>query len=255
MKLATWNVNSIRARLPRVTDWLDAANPDVVCLQETKVEDADFPLEAFTERGYTCAVFGQRTYNGVAIVSRLPITDIKTSFEDGDADVESRFICATVAGIRIASLYVPNGKVVGDPKFEYKLKWLSRLQSWLDKHETPGALLALCGDYNIAPDDRDVYDPVAWQDQVLCHPLERAAYQRLLNWGLQDVFRRFHQQGGLYSWWDYRQLGFPKNRGLRIDHLLCTRALAERTQSAVVDREARKGKDPSDHAPVIIEIV
>jgi exodeoxyribonuclease III len=255
MKLATWNVNSVRARLPRVTAWLESARPDVVCLQETKVEDSDFPHEAFSALGYTCTVFGQRTYNGVAIVSRLPVNDVSMGFGDGDADTEARFICATVSEIRIASLYVPNGKMVGDPKFEYKLKWLSRLLSWLERHATPFSTLALCGDYNIAPDDRDVYDPVAWKDQVLCHPSERAAYQRLLDWGLQDVFRRFHQEGGLYSWWDYRQLGFPKNRGLRIDHLLCTQKLADRTQSAIVDREARKGKDPSDHAPVIVEIV
>ncbi len=235
--------------------WLEAANPDVVCLQETKVEDAYFPHEVFTALGYTCAVFGQRTYNGVAIVSRLPIDDVKMGFDDSDADVEARFLCATVAGIRIANLYVPNGKAVGDPKFEYKLNWLSRLHAWLVKHVRPESSLALCGDYNIAPDDRDVYDPIAWRDQVLCHPSERARFQSLLEWGLEDVFRRFHQQGGIYTWWDYRQLGFPKNRGLRIDHLLCTPVLAARIQSAMVDREARKGKEPSDHAPVIVEIV
>lgn len=252
MKLATWNVNSVRARLPRVVDWLAKNTPDVVCLQETKVEDAAFPHEEFRALGYQSTIFGQRTYNGVAILSRAPVTDVVFGF--GDSDAEARYLVARVDGIRVASAYVPNGKAVGTDKFVYKLDWLARWRRWLDAHARPDEPLALCGDYNIAPEDRDVHDPAAWKDQVLCHPDERAALQVIKAFGVQDVFRNHTQDAGLYSWWDYRQLGFPKNRGLRIDYMLCSQALATRCTSVRIDREARKGKEPSDHAPVIAEI-
>ena len=251
MKLATWNVNSVRARLPRVIDWLQRNAPDVICLQETKVEDSAFPHEEFRALGYQTTIFGQRTYNGVAILSHAPLTDVVMGL--GDDDLEARYIVGRVNGIRVASVYVPNGKAVGTDKFAYKLDWLARWRRWLQSHANVDEPLALCGDYNIAPDDRDVHDPEAWKDQVLCHPDERAALTLIKEWGVQDVFRRHHSEAGIYSWWDYRQLGFPKNRGLRIDYLLCTAALADRCVSVRVDREARKGKEPSDHAPVIAE--
>lgn len=251
MKVAMWNVNSVRARLPRVVEWLTKTSPDVVCLQETKVEDVSFPHEEFRNLGYQTTIYGQRTYNGVAILSRNPVTDVVRGF--GDQDPEARYIIGTVNGIRVASAYIPNGKAVGTDKFAYKLDWLARWRRWLSAHVRADEPLALCGDYNIAPDDRDVYDPEGWKDQVLCHPDERAALTLIKEWGVQDVFRNHHTEAGLYSWWDYRQLGFPKNRGLRIDYLLCTKSLADRCIGAHVDREARKGKEPSDHAPVVAE--
>lgn len=251
MKLASWNVNSVRARLDRVVQWVQAQMPDVVCLQETKVEDHEFPLEPFSSLGYQAALYGQRTYNGVALLSRLPLTDVERGF--GDDDPSARFLAATVAGVRVASVYVPNGQAVGSEKFHYKLGWLQRCRQWLTAHASPTQPLALCGDYNIAPDDRDVHDPAAWENQIHCHPDERAALVQLESWGLEDVFRRHHPEGGLFSWWDYRQLAFPKNRGLRIDYLLCTPALAGRCTQIRIDREARKGKQPSDHAPVVAE--
>ncbi len=251
MKIATWNVNSIRARLTRVIPWLTEHAPDVVCLQETKVEDGLFPMDELTALGYQATIHGQKTYNGVAILSRSPLTDVTRGFGDGAPDEQARFIVGKVDGVRVASAYIPNGQSVGSDKFAYKLDWLRRCRAWLDGHADPAEPLALCGDFNVAPDDRDVYDPVAWKDQVLCHPDERQGLRALQDWGLEDLFRRHHALAGFYSWWDYRQLGFPKNRGLRIDHILCTGALAARSQDVVIDRNARKGKDASDHAPVI----
>ncbi len=251
MKLASWNINSVRARLDRVLQWVQTNAPDVLCLQETKVEDKDFPSEAFSALGYQIEHYGQRSYNGVALLSRLPLTQVGRGF--GDDDAAARFIVANVAGLRVASVYVPNGQSVGSDKFVYKLGWLSRCRQWLDQHADPAAPMALCGDYNIAPEDRDVHDPAAWKGQVLCHPDERAALAHIQAWGVEDVFRRHHPEPGLYSWWDYRMLGFPKNRGLRIDYMLCTPSLAAVCKDIRIDREARKGKLPSDHAPVVAE--
>jgi len=253
MKLATWNVNSIRKRLDRVIPWLAEHRPDVLCVQETKVEDNEFPRLEIEAAGYHVTCHGQKTYNGVALLSREPVTGVSRGFADGEDDSQARFLVATVGDVRVGTVYVPNGQAVGTEKFAYKLAWLARWKRWLSVHADPGSLLALCGDLNIAPDDRDVYDPEGWKDQVLCHPDERSALAELYRWGLTDVFRQHHAEGGLYSWWDYRQLGFPKNLGLRIDLVLCTQSLTARCTSVTIDRNARKGKNPSDHAPVIAE--
>ncbi len=251
MKIATWNVNSIRKRMPRLQAWLQAENPDVLCLQETKVEDSAFPRADIEGLGYQIAFFGQRTYNGVAILARAAISQVTRGFGDASLDAEARFLAGTVEGVRVVSAYVPNGQAVGSEKFRYKLDWLARCRTWLAANVSPTQPLALCGDFNVAPEDRDVCDPELWQDQILCHPDERAAFAALVNTGLQDVLRRHHAEPGMFSWWDYRQLSFPKNQGLRIDHILATSALAGRSTDAFIDRNARKGPEPSDHAPVV----
>jgi exodeoxyribonuclease-3 len=253
MKIATWNVNSIRARMERVRAWLAAQAPDVLCLQETKVEDKAFPAEDLRSLGYHVAAYGQKTYNGVAVLARQPLADVVRGFGDGVEDAQARFLLVRVGAVRVGSLYVPNGQAVGTEKFTYKLDWLRRWRAWLATHAEASQPLVLCGDLNVAPEDRDVHDPDAWRNQVLCHPDERAALAEVRRWGLVDVFRQLHPEPGLYSWWDYRQLSFPKNRGLRIDHILCTQGMAARCRSVVIDREARKGETPSDHAPVIAE--
>jgi exodeoxyribonuclease-3 len=251
MKLATWNVNSIRARLPRVSAWLAEQTPDVVCLQETKVEDGAFPVEEVRSLGYELALFGQRTYNGVAILTRAPLREVVRGFGDGVEDSQARLVAGRVGDLLVASVYVPNGQAVGTDKFRYKLDWLRRCRAWLERHVRPGEPMLLCGDFNVAPDDRDVHDPDAWRDQVLCHPDERAGLRAIAELGFEDLFRRHTDAAGFYSWWDYRQLSFPKNRGLRIDHVFGTAPIAARCRSVVIDREARKGKEPSDHAPVV----
>ena len=254
MRIATWNVNSIRAREERLANWLKAQAPDVLCLQELKVTEADFPFAAVAALGYHAAAFGQKTYNGVAILSREEPQDIHRGMEDGVDDPQARLISARVQGIRVVSAYVPNGQTVGSEKWVYKLAWLGRLRSWLGAHLAPGEPFVLCGDFNVAPDDRDVARPEEWNDSVLCHPEVRAALGAVVGLGLEDLFRRHHAEGGFYSWWDYRELGFPKNNGLRIDHLYGNAALAARSTGAEIDRNERKGKLPSDHAPVIVEL-
>jgi exodeoxyribonuclease-3 len=254
MKLATWNVNSIRARHQRVVSWLEANRPDVLCLQELKGTDEQFPADAYHELGYTAAVHGQRTYNGVAILSRSPLLEVERGFGDGVDDPQARFIAATTAaGIRVMSAYVPNGESVGSEKFAYKLAWLERLQSYLAARVEPDLPILLCGDLNVAPAAIDVHDPRLWEGRVLFSAEERAAFESIRSVGLVDLLRHLHPDLVVYSWWDYRQLGFPKNRGLRIDHILVTPALAARATSVGVDRDARKGKLPSDHAPVVAE--
>ena len=253
MKIASWNVNSIRKRLDRVIPWLAEHGPDVLCLQETKVEDDAFPRAEIEAAGYHVSCHGQKAYNGVALLTREPARDLVRGFGDEVQDPQARFLMATVGDVRVGTVYVPNGQEVGSEKFRYKLDWLKRLRQWLAAHADTDVPLALCGDINIAPDDRDVYDPVAWKDQVLCHPDERAALAEIRGWGLVDSFRQLHAEAGLYSWWDFRQLCFPKNLGLRIDLILCTAPLAARCTSASIDRNARKGASPSDHAPVIAE--
>ena len=253
MKIATWNVNSIRARMERLRVWLAAHAPDVLCLQETKVEDQAFPALELESLGYHVAAHGQKTYNGVAVLARQPLDDIVRGFGDGVEDAQARFLVVRVGKVRVGSLYVPNGQAVGTEKFKYKLKWLERWRAWLAAHADARAPLAFCGDINIAPEDRDVHDPEAWRDQVMCHPDERAALAEARRWGLVDVFRQLNPDASQYTWWDYRQLSFPKNRGLRIDHILCTGGMAARCRSVAIDREARKGEAPSDHAPVIAD--
>ena len=254
MRIATWNVNSIRARKERVLDWLTRQQfPEIVCLQETKVIDAAFPRREFEDCGYYVTVCGQKTYNGVAILSRTEPSNILRSLDGDPEDLEARFLSAHIAGAHILCLYVPNGQVVGSEKFAYKHTWLRRVCHFLDTQCDAGKQLALCGDLNIAPEARDVYDPEEWEDTVLFHPDMRKAFASLCEWGLVDTFRLHHAEGKLYSWWDYRHLAFPKNKGLRIDHILVTQPLAERCTGVAIDREARKGKGASDHAPVIAE--
>ena len=214
--------------------------------------EEDFPFEPLREAGYYAAVHGQRTYNGVAMLSRTEPREIRKSFEDGIEDPQARFLSVSIEEVRVLSVYVPNGSVVGSDKWDYKLAWFRRLRAYLDQNHDPSEPLALCGDFNVAPEDRDVANPDKWRDSVLCHEEGREALRDLCRWGLVDAFRRHRPEDGLYSWWDYRQLGFPKNDGLRLDHVFVTDTLAGRSGAAEIDRQERKGKQPSDHAPVIV---
>ncbi len=251
MKIASWNVNSVRARRDRLLAFLERHEPDVVCLQETKGLEQGFPADAVREAGYASAVVGQKTYNGVAVLSRDPLEEVARGFGDGGDDSEARFLAGRIGDLRVICVYVPNGRTVGSEHYVYKLEWLARLRAFLDKHADPSQPLALLGDMNVAPADIDVHDPEAWSGQVLCSEPEREAFREVLAWGLVDSFRQLYPDRVAYSWWDYRQLGFPKNRGLRIDHVLTTRPLRERCREVWIDRDERKGKSPSDHAPVI----
>ena len=252
--IATWNVNSIRARLDRALAWLDAHQPDDLCLQETKVTDDKFPEAVFAEKGYHTAFWGQKSYNGVAILARTPPEDVQRGFgalaTEGDPDEEARLLAATVGGVRIYSCYVPNGKVMGSPAAAAKLLWLTKLGKILDTHAA-GDLFAVCGDFNIAWDERDVHDPAFWRTQVLYHPSMQEALHALAGSRLIDTFRQHHEEAEKYSWWDYRMLGFPKNKGLRIDYVFASEALSATCTEASIDRNERKGKVPSDHAPVL----
>ena len=256
MKLATWNVNSLNVRLPRLVAWLGALQPDVVCLQETKVEDDQFPRMELEAAGYAALFSGQRTYNGVALLVRAgtasPV-DVVTAVP-GFEDAQKRVLAATVAGRRVIGLYVPNGQAVGSDKYRYKLDWCRAATAWLADERVRHPELAVCGDFNIAPEDRDVHDPELWRGQVLFSEPERAVFRDWLALGLEDSFRLFDQPPKTFSWWDYRQLAFPKNHGLRIDHILLSPALAAKCTACRIDRNARKGEKPSDHAPVIAEI-
>jgi exodeoxyribonuclease-3 len=250
MKIATWNVNSLNVRLPQVLDWLAVAAPEVLCLQETKMEDAKFPLEACLAAGYQAIYSGQKTYNGVAILSRKPMTEVQAGIP-GFADEQKRVLAATVDGIRIICVYVPNGQTVDSDKYQYKLRWLQALHAWLASELARYPRLVISGDYNIAPADADCYDPDAWYEQVLCSTPERQAFLRLLALGLSDCFRHFAQPEKSYSWWDYRQGGFRRNLGLRIDHILASTALTKDCQSCHIDPAPRRNERPSDHAPVL----
>ncbi len=252
MKIATWNVNSIRVRQERLAAWLTTHQPDVLCLQELKTEEPTYPREALDALGYVSAINAQKTYNGVAILSRHTLTDVVVGLGDGVEDPQARFVAATVNGVRVISVYVPNGQALDSDKWPYKLQWLKRLRAWLDQHESKDKPLAVCGDYNVAPEAIDVHDVAAWEGEPLFHPDARAALQHVADFGLVDTFRQKHPgEANLFSWWDYRMLGFPKNRGLRIDHILATPALADRCTESVIDRQERKGKSASDHAPVM----
>jgi exodeoxyribonuclease-3 len=252
MLLASWNLNSIRAREERLLAWLERRRPDVVCLQELKCTEDQFPFEAVEAAGYEAAVHGQKTYNGVAILAKSDPEDISTGFADGGDDSQARVIAATIDGVRIISVYVVNGKQIDSEKYAHKLEWLERLERYLAAQDR-SAPLAICGDYNIVPDERDVEKREIWQGGVLYNEDLSARFERLLDLGLVDTFRTHHDEAGIYSWWDYRMLGFPKNNGLRIDHILATPSLAERSTDAWVDRDERKGQKPSDHAPVLTE--
>jgi exodeoxyribonuclease-3 len=252
MKLATWNVNSLKVRLPQVLDWLAAHQPDVLCLQETKLEDANFPAAEITAAGYQTAFSGQKTYNGVAILSRTPATDAIVAMP-GFADEQKRVLAATIAGVRVINLYIPNGQSVDSDKYLYKLGWLKALTAWLADELAHHPRLVVLGDFNIAPDERDVHDPKTWEGQVLFSQPEREAFRRLVDLGLADSFRLFEQPEKTYSWWDYRMNAFRRNMGLRIDHILLSPALAETCKSCAIDKEARRAERPSDHAPVAVE--
>jgi len=254
MKIATWNVNSIRAREERLLRWLAAAQPDVVCLQELKVTDDAFPMEAVRGAGYEAAVFGQKTYNGVAILARSEPVEVERGLGDDVDDPQARIITALVGGVRVASAYFPNGGELGSDKWTYKLEWMRRLRAWLDRRFKPSEPLALCGDFNVAPEARDVCDPAGWEETVLFHPDARKALAQVRAWGFADGFRLHHQEAGRYSWWDYRMLAFPKDRGLRIDHVFLSEPLAKRCTGASIERNERKGKQPSDHVPVVVEL-
>jgi len=250
MKIATWNLNSIRAREARLVAWLAKEQPDVLCLQEIKVEDNGFPLAAVEQAGYQAAIFGQRSYNGVAILSKKPLTDVTRGFAD-EPDDEARVISGSVDGVRVISVYVPNGQDLASDKYPYKLAWFKRLRAYLERTAKPDTPLALCGDMNVTADDRDVWSPAQWAGKIHCTPAEREAFAGVSAFGLTDVFRAHNPDGGVYSWWDYRGVSFFKNQGLRIDHILATAPLAARCTACRIDRDARKGQDASDHAPVI----
>lgn len=251
MKIASWNINSLRKRQDRLFSWLDSFAPDVVCLQETKCPDDQFPTLALQAAGYHAAYHGEKSYNGVAILSKTPLHEIRSSLCDEVDDRQARVIAATVSNIRIYSIYAPNGQAVGSPAYDYKLRWFARLRDCLAKDKA--SHLAICGDFNVAPEDRDVFDPELWRGAIMCSDGERAAFRSLCDLGLHDTLRLHHAENGMFSWWDYRMLSFPKNRGLRIDAILTDEKLAQRCTDAGVDRELRKGKDPSDHAPVWAE--
>lgn len=251
--IATWNVNSIRARIAHLTTWLKDAAPDVVGIQETKVQDADFPLAELEALGYHTLYSGQKSYNGVALLSKEPATLIATALPGFD-DPQRRVLAAKVAGITLLNLYVPNGSEVGSEKYAYKLAWLDALGDWVASLAADGAPLMLVGDFNIAPDDRDVHDPDAWRGKILCSDDERQRLNRLLELGLTDVFRQFEQAPGSFSWWDYRGGGFRRNEGLRIDLILASAVLAERCAACAVDLAPRRWEKPSDHAPVVARL-
>lgn len=255
MRLATWNVNSLRARMPRVQEWIGSRSPDVLCMQETKLKADAFPVDEFAEMGYEVAHHGEGQWNGVAIASRVGLHDVVAGFADSDPeDPQARLIRATCDGVRVACVYVPNGREVGSEHYEYKLSWFDRLGRAIASECTPSDKLVVCGDFNVAPDDRDVWDPRHFVGSTHVSEPERRALCSLVEWGLVDVFRRHHDDGGLFSWWDYRGGSFHKGHGMRIDLVMTTEPVARAVTEIAVDRDARKGTKPSDHAPVVAEI-
>jgi len=252
MKLASWNVNSLKVRLDQVLEWLEHQQPDALGLQETKLTDDKFPAAAIEAAGYQVVFTGQPTYNGVALIAKAPLEDPVFAIPNF-ADEQKRAIAATVNGVRVINLYAVNGQAVGSDKFDYKLAWYQAATAWIADELQRHPELVVMGDFNIAPDDRDVHDPDAWRDKILCSVPERAALQAMLDLGLHDSFRLFDQPEATFSWWDYRAAGFRRGLGLRIDLLLCSEALRERCTTSYVDAEPRRAERPSDHAPVIIE--
>ncbi len=253
MKVASWNVNSLKVRLPQVLDWLQTEQVDVLCLQETKLPDARFPVAALQDIGYQSLMHGQSTYNGVAILSRLPLHASQADWPDG-GDGQARLCAASVGDLRIVDVYVPNGQALDSEKYVYKLAWLQRLEQFLRDELQRWPRLLLLGDFNIAPSDLDVHDPAAWGEDILCSPAERAALQRLLDLGLTDLFRQQHPEQRAWTWWDYRAASFRRDIGLRIDLLLGSEALLPQIQMIHIDRAARANERPSDHAPVCLQL-
>jgi exodeoxyribonuclease III len=254
MKLATWNVNSLNVRLPQVLDWLSANPVDVLALQELKLTDDKFPFEAFTQAGYFSQCFGQKTYNGVALLTRVPVTEVVKNIP-GFADDMARVISGTVKGIRVIGAYFPNGQEPGSDKFEYKMSWLKGLRNWLREELAVHPKLVLMGDYNITFDDADVWDPVGLKDTIHCTEEERYHLRAMIALGLHDSLRLFPQPEKSYSWWDYRDFGFRRNRGLRIDHILVSNALKPAVTACAIDKSPRQNERPSDHAPVMVELM
>jgi exodeoxyribonuclease-3 len=252
MLVATWNVNSLRVRLPQVLAWLETESPDIVALQETKIPDPEFPAAEFLQRGYQLAIAGQKTYNGVAILSRTPLSAPCTEIP-GYSDPQRRVVYAETAAVSLLNLYVPNGSEVGSEKYSYKLGWLRHVRDYVRELMARQPRLVVLGDFNIAPADADVHDPAAWAGQVLCSEPERAEFSALLKLGLVDCFRKFPQPEGSFTWWDYRAAGFRRNLGLRIDHILAAPELARRCRSCRIDRTPRTWERPSDHTPVLAE--
>ena len=253
MLIATWNVNSILARMPSVMRWLDAVKPDVVCMQETKCTDDKFPILDFTARGYQCQLFGQQSYNGVAILTRETYETTHRGYPGDDETAQSRLITSTVNDISIVNVYIPNGQAVGSEKFGFKLAWMKRLREFFDQNYDPNTPVMLCGDFNVAPEDRDVHDVRLWQGRIMFSEPERAALQHIKDWGFTDAFRQHTETGGHFTWWDYRAGAFRRNLGLRIDHVWITDALVSRNVRTWIDVEPRKWEKPSDHAPVLAE--
>jgi len=252
VKVASWNVNSLNVRLPHVLDWLEAAQPDILGLQETKLTDEKFPSEAIREAGYEVAYAGQKTYNGVAVLARTPLNDVVTDLP-GIEDPQRRILGATVEGVRLINLYVPNGKAVGSDKYEYKLGWLDKLQAWLADELARHDRVVVVGDFNIAPSDADVHDPEEWHEQILCSTPEREALRQILDLGFTDSFRAFEQPQSSFSWWDYRMNNFKRNRGLRIDLILTSPAVTAELRTSTIERDPRTWDRPSDHTPVVAE--
>jgi len=254
VRIATWNVNSLNARLPRVEEWLEYARPDVLCMQETKLADTAFPAMAFSALGYESACHGDGRWNGVAILSRVGLSDVAAGFGGPGDDQGPRLVAATCDGVRVHSVYVPNGRAVDSEHYEAKLAWLGRLHDLLAGAYKPTDAVAVCGDFNVAPEDRDVYDPAAFEGATHVTAGERQAVRALEDWGLVDAFRLCRPEDGLYTWWDYRAGNFHKHMGLRIDLVMLSHSLADKVTFALVDRNARKGKLPSDHAPVLVDV-
>jgi exodeoxyribonuclease-3 len=252
MKIATWNVNSLNVRLPHVLEWLSANKPDVLVLQEIKQVTEAFPADALAEIGYLSIASGQKTYNGVAVISKEAPVDPVTDFP-GFEDPQRRVLAVTVNGVRVVNLYVPNGQAVGSEKYDYKLGWLSALRGFLDRELSQHNNLVVLGDFNIAPADQDVHDPEKWGEDILCSPAERSALATLIDLGLTDVFRTFNQPEKSFSWWDYRAAGFRRNAGLRIDLILTSKSMTQRCNKSYIDKEPRAWERPSDHTPVVAE--
>ena len=253
MKIATWNVNSILARLPNVTRWLDEARPDVLCMQETKCTDDKFPADVFRERGYNSLSFGQQTYNGVAILSLMDTEGAQRGYLDDAEGAQSRLLSTKVGGIQVVNVYIPNGQMVGSEKYQFKLEWLRRLRDFFDTQYESKTPVLLCGDFNVAPEERDVHDPRLWQGRILFSDPERAAIEEVRAWGFTDAFRLHTEAGGHYSWWDYRAGAFRRNHGLRIDHIWISQPLVTRNTNTWIDMNPRTWERPSDHVPVVAE--
>ncbi len=253
MLLATWNINSINARLSHIQEFLDNYEPDILCMQETKVVDEKFPRDIFIDRGYEIEIYGEKSYNGVAIASKHAIADVARGFRIEIAKGSRRLISATIGDVNIVNLYIPNGQAVGSEKYHYKLEWLCALKLHIEENYKPHDKLVICGDFNIAPDDLDIYKPEEWNGSIMASPEERDHLESIKQWGFVDLFRQHHKEGGLFTWWDYQAGAFRRNAGFRIDHIWATESVAEHCSAVMIANELRKLDKPSDHAPVLAE--